>query len=188
MRYSFIKKYVLTVIRGLKKYKHLVSNNKIQFLVSHVGVKDFILSKDLNEKHARWIICVMEYDVEIKVTKLVRGKGLCEQLSLSQQDEVINEKEVFFLQNSQEKENDDVPIPYWTQDIMYFLQKGLCPHEMSKEKRRHFRLQSIPYVLIDGVLFKRDINGILLRCIGTYQIERVLQEFHVGVAGGHFSP
>ncbi|KAH9312130.1 hypothetical protein KI387_027165, partial [Taxus chinensis] len=57
-------------IKSLKKFKHLVSNNKVQLLVSHVGVKDFLLNKDLNEKRAGWITHVMEYDIEIKVTKL----------------------------------------------------------------------------------------------------------------------
>ncbi|KAH9295059.1 hypothetical protein KI387_038647 [Taxus chinensis] len=91
-RYSFIEKHVLAVIRSLKKFKHLVSNNKIQLLVSHAGVKDFLLNKDLNEKRAGWITRVMEYDIEIKVTKLVCGKGLCEQLALSQQVEAGDEK------------------------------------------------------------------------------------------------
>ncbi|KAH9306726.1 hypothetical protein KI387_011130, partial [Taxus chinensis] len=90
--------------------------------------------------------------------------------------------------DNQEEGNNDVPTPCRTQYMVHFLQTRMCPHEMSKEKRRHFRLQAIPYVLIDGVLFKRDINGILLRCIETNQVERVLQEFHVEVAGGHFSP
>ncbi|KAH9327879.1 hypothetical protein KI387_044371, partial [Taxus chinensis] len=57
---------------------------------------------------------------------------------------------------------------------------------MNKTKRRHFRLQTVPYALVDGVLFKKDVNGVLLRCIGTNQIHRVLEEFHDGTAGGHF--
>ncbi|KAH9308779.1 hypothetical protein KI387_036690, partial [Taxus chinensis] len=102
---------------SLKKFKHLVSNNKVQLLVSHVGVKDFLLNKDLNEKRAGWITRVMEYDIEIKVTKLVRGKGLCEQLILGKQKEACNEKEaVLALQDnhgkgSTQEENNCVPIP-----------------------------------------------------------------------------
>ncbi|KAH9308774.1 hypothetical protein KI387_036685, partial [Taxus chinensis] len=92
VKYSFIEKHVLVVIRILKKFKHLVSKNKVQLLVFHVGVKDFLL-KDLNEKRAGWITCVMEYDIEIKVTKLVRGKGLCEKMILNKQKEACNEKE-----------------------------------------------------------------------------------------------
>ncbi|KAH9331376.1 hypothetical protein KI387_003484, partial [Taxus chinensis] len=70
VRYSFIEKHVLAVIRILKKFKHLVSNNKVQLLVSHAGVKEFLLNKDLNEKREGWITRLMEYEIEIKVTKL----------------------------------------------------------------------------------------------------------------------
>lgn len=47
-------------------------------MVSHPSVKDFFLSKDLNEEHVGWITKVIEYDVDIKITKFVRAKGLCE--------------------------------------------------------------------------------------------------------------
>ena len=49
-------------------------------MVAHPSVKDFLLNKDLNTKRVGSITKAMEYDIEIKVTKLVRGKGLCEQL------------------------------------------------------------------------------------------------------------
>lgn len=66
------------MIRSLKKFKPLISNNKIHVMVAHPTVKEFMLSKDLSEKRARWITRVMEFDVDIKITKLVRGRGLCE--------------------------------------------------------------------------------------------------------------
>ncbi|KAH9321941.1 hypothetical protein KI387_016580, partial [Taxus chinensis] len=75
----------------------------VQLLVSHAGVKDFLLNKDLNEKRAGWITHVMEYDIEIKITKLVRGKGLCEQLVLGKKKEACNEGEaVLTVQDNHE--------------------------------------------------------------------------------------
>ena len=59
----------------------MFSNNKIKLLVAHPFVKDFLLNKDLNTKRSGWITKAMEYDIEIKVTKLVRGTGLCEQIA-----------------------------------------------------------------------------------------------------------
>ncbi|KAH9328605.1 hypothetical protein KI387_000713, partial [Taxus chinensis] len=47
---------------------------------------------------------------------------------------------------------------------------------------------AIPYAIVDGVLFKKYVNGVLLRCISTGQIQKVLEEFHGGLASGHFSP
>lgn len=128
----------------------------------------------MNEKHAGWITHVMEYDIEIKVTKLVHRKGLCEQLASSQEVDASNENEVVLvLQNGQERVNDNVYIPCWTQNMIHFLKIGLCPPEMSKAKRRYFRLQATPYVLVYGVLFKK-VNGVLQRCIGTCQFEKLL--------------
>ena len=75
LRYSFVEKHVLAVIRSLKKFKHMLSNNKIVLMVAHPSVKEFLLSKDLSDKRAGWVTKVMEYDVKIKVTKLIRGKG-----------------------------------------------------------------------------------------------------------------
>lgn len=38
----------------------------------------FLLNKDIGEKRVGWITKVMEYDLNIKITKLVRGRGLYE--------------------------------------------------------------------------------------------------------------
>ena len=64
---------------ALKTIRHLISHNRVHLLVPHASVKDFLLDKDINEKRAGWITKVMEYDVDIIITKLVRGKGLCEE-------------------------------------------------------------------------------------------------------------
>ena len=47
-------------------------------------------------------------------------------------------------------------------------------------------MQSIPFVLVDWILFRRDLNGVLLRCINPNQTDRMIKEFHDGPDGGHF--
>lgn len=68
-----------------------------------------------------------------------------------------------------------------------FLIERIYPQGLDRAKKRQFRLQSIPYVLVDEILFRKDSDGFLLRCIQTDQISRLLKEFHDGPAGGHFS-
>jgi hypothetical protein len=80
-RYSFVEKHVLAVVKSLKKFRYLLTHSKVHLKVTHPSVKEFLLSKDLNEKRAGWITKVMEYDVDIQTTKLVRGRGLCEHLA-----------------------------------------------------------------------------------------------------------
>ena len=79
-KYSYVEKQALVVIISLKKFIHLLSHNKIHLLVPHTSVKDFILSKEISDMRARWVTKVMEYDVDIQITKLVRGRGLCKQM------------------------------------------------------------------------------------------------------------
>ena len=40
--------------------------------------------------------------------------------------------------------------------------------------------------MIDGILFRRDFNGALLRCVDTDQAKRMIKELHDGPNGGHF--
>ena len=78
-KYNYVEKKALAVIRDLKKFRHLLSHNKIHLLVPHASVKDFLLRKYIGEKRASWITRVMEYDVDVQITKLVRGKGFSKQ-------------------------------------------------------------------------------------------------------------
>lgn len=87
----------------------MLSNNRIKLMVAHPSVKEFFLNKHINDKRVGWMTKMMEFDVDIKVTKLIRGKGLCEKLANhtnnSEEDE---EKVVLALQDEEEVV---VPIP-----------------------------------------------------------------------------
>ena len=72
-------------------------------------------------------------------------------------------------------------------DMMTFLLGNGYPQGMDRTKRRQYRLQSIPYAIVDGILFRRNFNGALLRCIDAIQAERMIKELHEGPDGGHFS-
>ena len=63
---------------------------------------------------------------------------------------------------------------------------GGYPEILERTKRRQFKLQSIPYALVDEILFRKDLNGSLLICIKIDQVDRMMKEFH-GPNGGHFS-
>ena len=54
-------------------------------------------------------------------------------------------------------------------DMKDFLLGNGYPQGLDRAKRRKFILQSIPYAIGDGALFRRDFNGALLRCIDIDQ-------------------
>jgi hypothetical protein len=44
------------------------------------------------------------------------------------------------------------------------------------------------YMLIVDILFRRNFDGILLRCVDENQAQELIKEFHEGICGGHFAP
>ena len=47
------------------------------------------------------------------------------------------------------------------------------------------KLHAVKYCIIDAKLYWKDPLGFLLRCLVEIKIEGVIDEFHVGVCGGH---
>ena len=79
----------------------------------------------------------MEYDVDIQITKLVRGKGLCKQmLSFQESDEEV----AMMLTEQKEARNDDPRN--WIDDMKNFLLGNGYPQGLDRDKRRKFRLLS----------------------------------------------
>ena len=48
-------------------------------------------------------------------------------------------------------------------------------------------MKSAPYQLIDNILFRKNFEGVLLRCLEKDEADNVLSQLHAGPAGGHFS-
>ena len=43
-------------------------------------MKDIIIQPDIDERRSKWIARILEFDLEIKPTKLVKGQGLAKLL------------------------------------------------------------------------------------------------------------
>ena len=56
----------------------------------------------------------------------------------------------------------------------------------SPKQRRALRLKLASYQIIDGVLFRKNYDGVFLRCLEQEDAKKVITELHDGPAGGHF--
>eukprot|EP00253_Pinus_taeda_P030951 PITA_30951 len=72
-------------------------------------------------------------------------------------------------------------------DTIYYLKNGDAPAHLDHTKKRALRLKAKQYQLINDVLFKRNYDSVLLRCLEKTEAEKVLQELHDGPAGGHYA-
>ena len=74
----------------------------------------------------------------------------------------------------------------WYDHIKFFLHNGFAPETLDPKKCRALRLKSAPYQLIDNVLFRKNYDGVFLRCLEKDQTDDFLFQFHAGPVGGHF--
>lgn len=118
-------------------------------------------------KIGKWITSILEYDLEIKPTKLIKGKGLA-QLLVESNCKAMNLNLILnnsiFTDGHVEKGNVQV-YPYyfqleWCKDIIHFLQTLEFPVDTDKSKTRSFKLKAINYCIMNEHLYWKDPTSI----------------------------
>ena len=67
---------------ALKDFKVYILHSHTIAYMPNIVVKD-ILSQELDGKRGKWIAVILEYDIEIKPTKLIKGQGLAQLMAES---------------------------------------------------------------------------------------------------------
>ena len=83
LKYNIMEKQAYALVKALKLFRIYVLHSKVLACVPSSTVKEILAQPDSEGKRGRWIAKVMEYDVEIKPTKLVKGQGLAKLLTKS---------------------------------------------------------------------------------------------------------
>ena len=74
----------------------------------------------------------------------------------------------------------------WYRDLVHYLQIELLPEHWNSKQRRALCLKSASYQIIEGILFRKNYDGVLLRCLEKEDAKKVMTDLHDGPAGGHF--
>lgn len=74
----------------------------------------------------------------------------------------------------------------WYHDIRFYLVQGSCPKHMDASQRRALKLKSNLYYFPDIILYRKNHDGIWLRCLEKDDANHVLKEMHDDPAGGHY--
>ena len=134
MKYSTLEKKAYSLVKALKFLRIYILHSKIIAHVPNVAIKEILTHPDSEGKQWKWIVKIMEYDVEIKPTNLVKGQGLeklladsnCESLGLHLVAEHSIQEE---LQAGQGKEQimDKYAESEWYAEIAHLLLHLHCP-------------------------------------------------------------
>jgi hypothetical protein len=75
IKYDIMEKHAYTLVKSLKAFRIYVLHSKFTAFVPSTYVKDILIQPDIDGR-SKWIAQILEFDLEIKPTKLVKGQGL----------------------------------------------------------------------------------------------------------------
>ena len=175
------------MVKALKDFRVYILHSHIIAYVSNIVVKD-ILSQDPDGKRGKWIAVILEYDLEIKPKKLIKGKGLAQIIAESNLQaldinmvDALDEREELPAHTVEEQFQNSP----WYANILYVLTNLNAPPDLSKTKARFLKLKSRHYLILNECLYWKNINGLLLKCLPEVDAGRIKHEFHEGECGGH---
>jgi hypothetical protein len=65
--------------------------------------------------------------------------------------------------------------------------KEFVDYLASRKVSRKLRYKAIKFVLLDGHLFYKSLDGLLLQCLGPEEAKKMMSEVHDGLCGAHQS-
>jgi hypothetical protein len=187
-----MEKQAYALVKSLKAFRIYVLHSKVIAYVPSASVKDILVQPDIDGRRGRWIAKIMEFDLEIKPTKMVKGQGLakllaesnCEALGVNSVNTGSGNWQAE-LPNQRSQDNLSLAEYAWYHDILYFLQKLKLLDGMGKSKARALKLKAVRYCLVGQVMYWRDPLGVLLRCLNPSEAQKFMFDFHRGLCGWH---
>jgi hypothetical protein len=187
-----MEKQAYALVKALKAFRIYVLHSKIIAYVPSAVVKDILIQPDLDGRRSKWIAKILEFDLEIKPTKLIKGQGLakllaeanCQALGVSFINECLGIQQGRLSEIDPQREPPLAQCP-WYKDVIYFLQELRPPDGLQRNKARALKLKVVRYCLVDQILYWKDPLGVLLKCMDPQEADRIMVEFHSGLCGEH---
>eukprot|EP00253_Pinus_taeda_P033990 PITA_33990 len=189
LKYNIIEKQALALVKALKDFRVYILHSHILAYVPNAAVKDVLVQADPEGRRGKWIVALLEYDVEIKPTKLIKGQGLAK--LMAETNLQILDINLIAAMPDEDEENPSFQVSEmflsspWYADILYVLKHLSSPPGMPRNRSRTLKLKAAKFCILDSALFWKDPGGMLLNCLVEDEAQRVVEDFHRGDCGGH---
>jgi len=170
----------------LKAFRVYILYSKIITYVPSAAIKDVLTKPDTDGRRAKWIAKLIEFNIELKPTKLVRGQGIarllaeknCKSLDINlmntdSEDSQTERKATTELEKKQSLA-EDLASCDWYSAIAKFLLKLEIPPGLSTSQARTIKLRAAKYCINEKLLYWRDPSEMLLRCLDKEQLMEVM--------------
>lgn len=157
--------------------------------VPNTTVKDVLKQTDSERRKGKWIAVILEYDLEIKPTKLIKGQGL-EKLMAESNLHALDINLIVVMSDDEDgvsliQVSEMFLKSPWYFDIVYVLLHLSPPPVMSRSKGRSLKLKFAKFYILNSALYWKNPGGVLLNCLVEDEGQQVMNDFHRGDCGGH---
>jgi ribonuclease HI len=80
LKYDIMDKQAYALVKALKYFRVYVLHSRVTAYVPSASIKEILIQSDIDGKRSKWIAKILEFDHDIKPTKLVKGQGLAKML------------------------------------------------------------------------------------------------------------
>jgi hypothetical protein len=190
LNYNIMEKQAFTLVKAIKYFRVYILHSHTIAYVPNTVVKDILTQDNPDGRRGKWIAVILEYDIEIKPTKLIKGQGLAKLMAESN----FHALDINFLvavDGPEEQATPNIKEAFlnspWYADLIFVLHNLQAPPGLTKTKARFIKLKALKFCILEGNLYWKDPGGILLNCLLKDEADKVLQDFHAGDCGGHLS-
>eukprot|EP00253_Pinus_taeda_P021623 PITA_21623 len=189
--FSFASEHTmaLALVKALKYFRVYILHSHILAYVPSTAVKDVLVQADPKGRRRKCIAALLEYDIEIKPTKLVKGQGLAKLMAESN----LHALDINLIAALSDENDEETPIQIsemfthspWNSDIIYVLKNLSTPPGMTRNKARTLKLKAAKFCILNSTLYWKDPGGVLLNCLVEEEEKQVMEDCHQGDCGGH---
>lgn len=144
LKYNIMEKWAFALVKALKDSSVYIFHSRIIACVPSAVVKDMLTQTDPDAKRGKLIATILEYDIEIRPTKLIKGQGLEKLMEESN----CNVLDINFIAELDEQEEHATPLisevfstSPWYVDIFFVLQNLYAPPSLTKNKARFLKIK-----------------------------------------------
>ena len=86
LKYDIMEKQAYALIKALKDFRIYILHSHVVAYVPSSVVKSILTQPDIEGRRVKWIAVILEYDIEMRPTKLIKGQGLAKMMTNSNCD------------------------------------------------------------------------------------------------------
>jgi hypothetical protein len=161
LNYATTEKELLTVVFAFEKFRSYIVNSKVIVYTDHDAIKYLLAKKDAKPCLIRWILLLLEFDVEICDRKGVENVVADH---LSRMNRGQDDKEPIEDKMRNDHLYQVLDKDTWMIDIIRAIRKMPLDH-LDRNSQRRIISKSKKYFWDAPYLFKLGNDGVMRRCV-----------------------